>query len=352
MCSVTGKLERRNSFVLTISCGKADDVGYCAGAPAAPQLPPNQPVNRSQHPTVHKPTLLQLECFLALVAEGSFAAAAQRLNKSHPAVFAAVKSLEDGLAMSLLDRSGYRVTLSPAGERFHAEALRVVDAHADLARYADQLRSGAEPALRIVIGDLCPLEQTLARFVKFFATAPHTRATFLSEAIAGPWAKLQRGEADLAIHHLDTPTPELETLHLFDVALLPVAAPGFLPFAVTPDLQPRALRPFRQCVLSDSALDWQATAYHLLDGAPTVAVQDQAAKRALILQGFAWGHMPLHLVQDDLAAGRLVSLQGVNLPGATLPHYALRRREAKHGPVAQALWQALRLGEVLEPGLE
>lgn len=289
----------------------------------------------------HGPSLHQLECFLALAAEGSFAAAAKRVHKSHTAVFATIRNLEEAVGVALLDRSGYRVTLTPAGTSFHEQAESVVRAHAGLANHAIQLRSGAEAELRIALGDLCPLASTLSLFVGFFGEVPHTRPVLHTEVLGGPWARLLRAEVDLAVHHIDQPRPELETHRLFDVAVIPVAAPGFLPFAPHRQIQPRELLPLRQCVLRDGARDWPAASYHLLNGAPVVSVGDQATKREILLQGLAWGHMPAHLVQHDLEAGTLVSLAGDHLHGSTLPHYAMRLREADHGPVAQRLWQRL-----------
>lgn len=289
----------------------------------------------------YAPSLHQLECFLALAAEGSFAAAAKRVHKSHTAVFATIRSLEETVGVALLDRSGYRVTLTPAGASFHEEAQRVVQAHTGLANHAIQLRSGAEAELRIVFGDLCPLAGTMPVFADFFRDISHTRPVFHTEVLGGPWARLLRAEVDLAVHHIDQPRPELETHYLFDVRVMPVAAPGFLPFTPHPQIQPRELLPLRQCVLRDGARDWPGASYHLLNGAPAVSVGDQASKREVLLQGLAWGHMPAHLVQADIAAGRLISLAGEHLHGATLPHYAMRLREANHGPVAQSLWQKL-----------
>jgi DNA-binding transcriptional LysR family regulator len=287
------------------------------------------------------PSLHQLECFLALAAEGSYAAAAQRLHKSHTAVFATIRNLEETVGVALLDRGGYRFTLTPAGASFHEEAVRVVQAHAGLARHANQLRGGAEAELHVVLGDLCPLAGTLSLFTNFFKGEAGTRPVFHSEVLGAPWARLLRGEVDLAVHHIDQPRPELESQHLFDVRVIPVAAPGFLPFAPHAQIQPRELRQMRQCVLRDGARDWPSASYHLLNGAPVVSVGDQATKREVLLQGLAWGHMPAHMVQADLEAGQLLSLEGEHMQGATLPHYALRLREAQHGPVAQRLWQRL-----------
>jgi DNA-binding transcriptional LysR family regulator len=62
-------------------------------------------------------TLHQLQCFEAVVSEGSFQAAAEKLLRSQPTVSASVKNLESQLQLLLLDRSGYRVTLTEGGRR-------------------------------------------------------------------------------------------------------------------------------------------------------------------------------------------------------------------------------------------
>ncbi|WP_247692994.1 LysR family transcriptional regulator [Streptomyces sp. RM99] len=51
-------------------------------------------------------TLHELQCFNAVVVHGGFQAAAERLHRSHPSVFAAVAKLERQLGLVLLDRSG------------------------------------------------------------------------------------------------------------------------------------------------------------------------------------------------------------------------------------------------------
>lgn len=52
-------------------------------------------------------TLHQLECFDAVVTEGTFQAAAEKLRRTQPSVSTAVKNLEDQLGLALLDRGGY-----------------------------------------------------------------------------------------------------------------------------------------------------------------------------------------------------------------------------------------------------
>ena len=47
-------------------------------------------------------TLHQLRCFDAVVAEGSFQAAAARLGRTHPTIFTAVKNLEGQIGLQAL----------------------------------------------------------------------------------------------------------------------------------------------------------------------------------------------------------------------------------------------------------
>ena len=61
-------------------------------------------------------------------------------------------------------------------------------------------------------------------------------------------------------------------------------------------------------------------------------------KRELIVQGMGWGHLPHYLIEDDLAAGRLVALTGPSLVGGRAEIVAARRRDVAHGPVAERLW--------------
>jgi DNA-binding transcriptional LysR family regulator len=287
---------------------------------------------------MNEPTLLQLQCFEALVTEGSFAAAAVRLNRTHPTVHAAVTALEAQVGMVLLDRAGYRVSLTAEGAAFRLQVAVFLRQYENLRREAAQLAAGQEAELRVVVGDLCPLPETLGSLRQFFETSTGTRLTLLFEALSGPWERLRNGDCDLIFHHLDQPSPAIETIELFDVKLVPVAAPGFLKQPLDELLTPDDLRPYVQCVIRDTSKQPSNANYYLIEGAPTCTVPDQLMKRELIVQGLAWGHMPSHLVAGDLKEHRLVSLEGRHLHGATLKHYAARRRDAAHGPVARKLW--------------
>src|SRR5262245_60940975 len=135
-------------------------------------------------------TLHDLQCFDAVVRAGGFQAAAEQLHRSHPAVFAAVAKLERQLGLSLLDRTGYRVRPTKAGQSLHRRAQALLREFSNLRVYADQLAMGEERELRVVVGDLCPRAPTLALLSRFFAGHPDTRLQLYYESVGGPVERL------------------------------------------------------------------------------------------------------------------------------------------------------------------
>jgi len=274
-----------------------------------------------------------------VVTEGGFQGAAEKLGRAQPSVFAAVKNLEGQLGLVLLDRSGYRVALTAAGRSFHERTRLFLHELGALKQHASQLGMGEESELAVVVGDLCPLPQTLALLRRFFDGCPGTRLHLLFEALSGPWERLFDGEADLILHHIDRSDPRFEYVDLFPVRIVPVIAPGFLRFPVSRAITPEQMRDYVQCIIRDSARHADAKNYFLVEGARSWTVSDQLMKRELILQGMGWGHMPDFLVDQDIRDGRLIDISGTHLRGGTAELVAARRREAPHGPIASRLWR-------------
>jgi DNA-binding transcriptional LysR family regulator len=284
-------------------------------------------------------TLQQLQCFDAVVAEGGYQAAAKRLGRTHPTVFTAIRNLEAQLGFALFDRSGYRASLTEAGRAFHARARQVLREVADLCDEAVQLAAGEEASLTVVIGDLCPMTPMLGLLRRFFDNSPATRLDLHFEAITGPNVRLMEGTADLILHYVDKTDPRLDFIDLLRVSLVPVVAPGFLRFAIDEAITPEQMRPYAQCVIRDSAPSGPSQDFYLIEGARRWTVSDQLMKKALILQGMGWGHMPSFLVEDELADGRLITIEGRCFRRRSVSLVAARLRDKVRGPVAERLWR-------------
>ena len=285
-------------------------------------------------------TLHELACLDAVVSEGSFQAAASKLHRTHPAVHAAIKHLEERVGVPLLDRSQYRVSLTAAGRSFHQQAAELLARASSLHALSRQLSRGEETDLRVVVGDLTPAAPVLRLLKRFFAAWPRTRLHLHFEAIGGPWERLLNEEADMIVHHVDKADTRFEWAQMLPVTLVPVAAPGYLPFPLTRSLDVQRMKDLVQVILRDSAQQ-PGRDYFVLEGAPSWTVADQHTKKELILQGMGWGHMPLHLIDKELRSGKLLSLEGRHFKRTRLDIVAARLRHRPVGPVAEALWHSL-----------
>lgn len=295
-------------------------------------------------------TLHELQCFDAVVRLGGFQAAAGQLHRSHPSVFAAVAKLERQLGVALLDRSGYRVRPTEAGRALHRKAGALLHQAEELRVHAAQLAMGEEAELRVVLGDLCPLSPVLDLLGKFFRHAPRTRLHLQFDAVTGPWERLLEDDADLMFHRVPKGDARLEWIELGRVAMVPVVAPGFLPFPVGRTIAPGQLQGLAQCVIRDSARRPPDDSHFVLPGSPQCTVPDQLMKKELIVHGMAWGHLPRFAVEQELRDGRLLSIAGRHFPGAVEDLVVARRRDRPHGPVATRLWDFLaRQAPLLEP---
>jgi DNA-binding transcriptional LysR family regulator len=152
-----------------------------------------------------------------------------------------------------MTRAGDCVALTDAGRSFY-ERTRVFLHDLQMLRgHAAQLAMGEESELRVVIGDICPLPEMLGLLRRFFDGCPGTKLHLHFEALSGPCERLLDDEADLILHHIDKADPRFEFVDLMRVTLVPVVAPNFLRFPISPAITPEQMREYVQCVIRDTA---------------------------------------------------------------------------------------------------
>ena len=91
--------------------------------------------------------LRQLECFVAVVDEGSFTRAARRVGISQPSLSQHIRELEADVSGALFDRLPRGASLTPAGRVLLPEARIAV-------RAVERGRQGARSALAVELGEL------------------------------------------------------------------------------------------------------------------------------------------------------------------------------------------------------
>lgn len=291
-----------------------------------------------------KVTLQQLLTLHAVVRAGSFQGGAQALHKTHPSVITLLGKLEAQLRFALFDRSGYRTVLTEAGTAFYRQSLGVLDELGALEDLAEHLGQGNEARLRIVIGDVTPLDGILRILRDFANRYPHVQLDLSFENLAGPRERVLDGDADLMIHHVNSADLRFESQSLACVQIIPVVAPGFLDFAITRESRYDDLKRYVQCIIRDTARHSERESRFVLEGAPSMTVGDQHTKKAVILRGMAWGHMPDFMIADELEAGTLKSIAGRHIKGTEIELVAARVSMGRKGVMAERLWQAFQGG--------
>src|SRR3982751_4501574 len=119
-------------------------------------------------------SLDQLRTFVAAVDEGSFSAAARRLNRVQSAVSTWVSSLEAQIGVVLFDRSGRYPKLTPEGVLLLADARNVVSGVDTLKARARLMSAGLEAELSVVIDVFFPTAVFSAAAKAFASQFPLT----------------------------------------------------------------------------------------------------------------------------------------------------------------------------------
>ncbi len=144
-------------------------------------------------------SLNQLQALQTVVEAGSFARAAERLNRSQSSVSYQIGKLQQQLGLILLRTDGRRAVLTDQGEVILKQAQQLLHEKQRLAELAESLQQQWEPVVRLVVDAMFP-NQPLMQALQHFAPASRGSRVELTEAVlSGASDALQRGEADLAI---------------------------------------------------------------------------------------------------------------------------------------------------------
>ena len=172
-------------------------------------------------------TLDQLLAVEAVVSSGTFRAAADRLHKAQSAISHQVRKLEDELQFEIFSRDQYRPSLTPRGEVFFREAVRVLHHVRSLQSTASGLRSEQEAQVSISVTATMPIELLLSRMRPICDAYPATHVRIYADMMGGPLSRLMLDQADLIIaSQAGVPVDEVDAVSVGSVTIQPVCSPG------------------------------------------------------------------------------------------------------------------------------
>jgi DNA-binding transcriptional LysR family regulator len=302
-------------------------------------------IDRSR-PMLQSVSFDQLRMFVAAADEGSFSAAARRVQRTQSAVSEAILNLEAQLGVALFDRSGRYPKLTNEGVILLADARAVItDVDAMKAR-AKGIAGGLEAELAAVVDVFLPIE-AVAEFAREFRVQfPATPLRLYVEALGGAVQPVIDGRVSLGIvGSLPTLPQGLVQERVSEVAFMMVAAASH-PLASYRGTIPNAeLARHVQLVLTDRSTLSEGREFGVMSPS-TWRLADLFAKHAFLVAGLGWGGMPLQTVAKDIAEGRLVELLVEDVPpgGLSLPMFAIYRIADPPGPAGR--WMIDRLKRV------
>jgi len=289
-------------------------------------------------------SLDQLRTFIAAVDEGSFSAAARKLNRVQSAVSGWVGGLEEQIGVVLFDRSGRFPKLTPEGALLLADARNIVAGVDTLKARAKLMTSGVESELSVVIDVFFPTSVVSAVAKAFARQFPLTPLRLFVEALGAAYQPVLDGRCSLGIlPPLPQTFPSLVSERLGELALVAVAAPDH-PLASVGHRIPRGeLAKHIQLVLTDRS-DLTAGRDFAVASPSTWRLADLSTKYAFLKDCVGWGGMPLHMIETDIAAGTLVVLDVDEMPrtGFMLTMSAFYQPSQPPGPAGKWFIERLR----------
>jgi DNA-binding transcriptional LysR family regulator len=147
---------------------------------------------------MNRPSIVELECFVAVAEESNFSRAARRLNLTQPPLSRHIRSLEEKLGSRLFDRNTRSVALTPAGTMFLRDAAALLLALDSAAEAVRRAGLGETSRLRIAfVGAL--LEESFVRVIQEFRNAHPLCQLHLSDLPPrGQMERIEDGSVDIA----------------------------------------------------------------------------------------------------------------------------------------------------------
>jgi DNA-binding transcriptional LysR family regulator len=145
-------------------------------------------------------TVAQLECFRAVARRRHFARAADTLGKTQPALTVHVQRLEADLGVTLFERTGKQVTLTPAGEILLPYAEKILADNVEARVRMAEVHGGTLGVVRIGVVPTIAAHFLPAVFKEFKSRFPKVRVLLREESTTPMLtALLLSREIDLSI---------------------------------------------------------------------------------------------------------------------------------------------------------
>ncbi|WP_181903048.1 LysR family transcriptional regulator [Marinomonas pollencensis] len=251
-------------------------------------------------------SLEQLKIFAEVAATGSFSACARKLSKAQSAISQSIAALEIDLDTLLFDRSARTPVLTPAGEKLLGYAQAVLKQSQELNKAATALSKSEESHLIIAIDDalmLPKLKHILLDLSQHFVAS---EVEIHSVASPDMMDHLNQGKADIGLQFANIGLESgFDVCNLGDLPFYAVAHPQH-PLTSLASIDIRDIMPHKQLLIR--GINGRHLTHFLPISVQKTYCNNFTTLKQLTKLGLAWSYLPCHMVEEDIAAGKLVKL--------------------------------------------
>lgn len=281
-------------------------------------------------------SLEQWATFKAVVDAGSFAMAAEQLNKSQSSVSYAIARLNEQLPQPVLQLEGRRAVLTEEGKALYRRASQLLQHAEATEEFAQMLSAGVESEVTLALDNLLDLHAILPALEKFSAQYPFTRIRMLETSLSGTEEALLEKKADIVIGgkvpvgFAGTPVRQAR--------MIAVAHPDHPLFqrAEQECITDWELKSWRQIVLRDTGQRREQDA-GWLGSEQRWTVSHFASSLKILRAGLAFAFLPEDWVAEDLREGRLRRLPLVEGTERVIQLYLMLSSKEGAGPATRTL---------------
>jgi DNA-binding transcriptional LysR family regulator len=256
-------------------------------------------------------TINQLRAFVAVCDQGSFSGAARELNRAQSAISHAIKALESAFDVGLFERNTRKATLTAAGRNLLPDARAVISRTEEMKTRAISIAEAGVPQVSIAVDTYFPRAHLIECLRRLQSDCPTVSINLRMTTMQGGERLVLEGTCALAVTITDVPelSPgSIERQYLCEAQMLTVSAPTHPLAALAGPIPREEFGRHIQLVVTDNQPDSEKTQQGVGSGRRWL-VNDLGAKHDLLRGGLCWGHMPRHMVAEDLANATLIELQ-------------------------------------------
>lgn len=290
-----------------------------------------------------------LRTFMVIVQEKGLTAAGEKLSLKQPTISNALRRLEIHMDCRLIERNASHFAVTPAGQRLFSECVALFDIVSGLPQHMEEQPGDVTGHVDIALAShvVCPFfDEVLAAFHRAFPQVTMSMTVASSREVA---AAVANRDACFGVCLMEERHPKLEYEVLYREGFgyfCGVRHPLFGKASIAlSDLRHEPYVSFKTDQMSGAL--WPVALLRQQEGfeGATIGTSSHLEEvKRLIIAGFGFGPLPIHVVEDDLRAGRLWRLppyEAVPMVDVHLVHDRSARRGRAESILVAELRQAI-----------